>query len=138
MIQKVTTYLLFSLMLFCTTKNAVLLTIYDIDQETFIHLFCVNQSNPEMECNGKCQLSHIAEEQGQNNDATQTLIELQKEVFFYYEASKSIPITPFIEEQQLLVHNSQPIATYNYLFSSSQKRPPQFLSDSKTNNYLLS
>lgn len=138
MIQKITTYLLFSLMLFCTTKNAVLLTIYDIDQETFIHLFCVNQSNPEMECNGKCQLTHIAEEQEQNNDATQTLIELQKEVFFYYEAAKNAPITPYIEEQQLIVHNSHPIDTYNYLFSSSQKRPPRFLSDSNTINYLLS
>ncbi|MCO5233065.1 MAG: hypothetical protein LC105_03775 [Chitinophagales bacterium] len=128
MIQKITAYFLFSLMLFCTTKNTVLLGIYEIDQEVFINLFCINQSNPEMECNGKCQLSHIAEEQDQHNQATQTLIELQKEVFFYLNEVEAINAGEYITVLTPLVHLQQPINIYSFQFSPFQEKPPRFLS----------
>lgn len=110
-------------MLFCITKNTIIVTIYHYNPKVFVSWFCHNKSKPEMECNGQCQLYQIAEEQDRDL-SSEMLSHLQKEVFFYYEAS--INYQELFEQKKYgsIQYFNWKKSFYSYLYIERNDKPP--------------
>lgn len=68
---------------FNSIKSGVMLSFYIADTQSFVELFCVNQDKPEMECNGKCELSKLTQ-QNPFNEKPNYLDFLQYDVVVYF------------------------------------------------------
>ena len=68
-------------------RNSLMLSFYLVDTEDFVELFCENKEMPELECNGKCELSKLAKQDDQKPERTSLIDNLQNELVYY--------ITPF-------------------------------------------
>ncbi len=82
--KKITVFILFNSILFCTFKNPALVLLYDLSPTTFTTLFCKNKTNPNIECNGQCKIKQISQEQN-DEFANEIVNQFQKEVFLFYE-----------------------------------------------------
>jgi len=97
-----------------------MLSFYLADTQSFVELFCVNQDKPEMECNGKCELSKLAE-QSPSKQKPSYLDFLQKEVVLYWTA---------ISKQHFKPKLFQPLISgvyqnnYQFLFAQEITHPP--------------
>jgi hypothetical protein len=97
-----------------------MLSFYLADTQSFVELFCVNQDKPEMECNGKCELSKLAQ-QNPSNEKPTYLDFLQKEVAVYYKAISKHTYKP---------KSFQPLISgvyqnnYQFLFAQEITHPP--------------
>ncbi len=97
-----------------------MLSFYLADTQSFVELFCVNQDKPEMECNGKCELSKLAQ-QNPSNEKPTYLDFLQKEVAVYYKAISKHTFKP---------KSFQPLISgvyqnnYQFLFAQEITHPP--------------
>lgn len=74
---------------FNCVKSGFMLSFYLVDTEDFVELFCVNQDQPELKCDGKCELSKLAQ-QNPTSDKPTHLDFLQKEVILFYSEIISI------------------------------------------------
>ncbi len=105
---------------FNSIKSGVMLSFYLADTQSFVELFCVNQDKPEMECNGKCELSKLAE-QSPSSEKPSHLDFLQKEVVLYWTA---------ISKQHFKPKFFQPLISgvyqnnYQFLFAQEITHPP--------------
>lgn len=118
---------MFPVMLFCVTKNSLLLALYELDTGAFVSLFCENKNRPQLKCNGQCKLTQMAKEQEEEN-ASKTLKNLQQEICLYYldpspifnGLSYSTVLTPTYA--RLLSNN------YSFIYLFRTDKPPRFLS----------
>jgi len=44
-----------------------MVVFYSVDNQNFTEAFCENKDKPEMKCNGKCQMSKMAEWNSSND-----------------------------------------------------------------------
>ncbi len=121
--KKILTYILFFIVLFGTIKNTAFIVFYELNRDTFINLFCENNNNPELECNGQCQLTLIAKTQQEQN-ASDVLKTLQTEIFFYYEAPISFQTQQTSFAQTTPFYGLYHAGHYQFLFSNLNLRPP--------------
>lgn len=105
---------------FNSIKSGVMLGFYLADTKSFVELFCVNQDKPEMECNGKCELSKLAQ-QNPSKEKPTYLDFLQKEVVVYFSAPSKHYFKP---------KSFQPLISgvyqnnYQFLFAPEITHPP--------------
>lgn len=113
-------------MIFCIAKNSALYTFYKLNTDAFVALFCENKAKPLLKCNGKCQLTKMAKEE-QKEAADKVLLNMQKEVFWFYQSSQIINASTLFTVPKTTVIR---IATnhYSYLYFFRDDKPPQFLS----------
>lgn len=114
-------YILVFLLLLRVVYLQVHYVFYLTDSKTYIELFCENQEEPELECNGKCSLAK-AGDSGENGIA---------------ETLKLLVFPGFIEEPGSLftpvvlnsVNEKSESAPNNYSFQIAHRpeRPPQNL-----------
>ncbi|KRG30521.1 hypothetical protein [Salegentibacter mishustinae] len=97
-----------------------MISFYMVDTKNFVELFCVNKEKPELECNGKCELSKLAESDTSKEKPSYLDI-LQKEIALFYSASYSPQ--PKILAQNSLVDNEY-LNNYRFLFTSEFILPP--------------
>lgn len=124
---KIAASLLLGIMLFCVSKNSLLLALYKLDTSTFVTLFCENKGRPKMHCNGKCKLMQLAREQDKKDGAI-ALNNLQTEIFLYYQEpfdflNKVLPDD--LDSNRKTIHKSN---RYSFIYLSRQDKPPEFLS----------
>jgi len=113
-------YLFVLLISFNSIKSGVMLGFYLADTQSFVELFCVNQDKPEMECNGKCELSKLAE-QSLSKEKPTYLDFLQKEVVVYFSAPSNYYFKPK-SFQPLISEVYQ--NNYQFLFAQEITHPP--------------
>ncbi len=118
--------LLLFFMLFCIVKNTALLSLYELNQDLFVIMLCENKAKPALKCNGKCQLSRIANEQKQD-EAAQVLNNLRGEIFFFHEQTLVITIDQHTKEI-VVTYGLMPENHYQSLSFSEDDKPPTFLS----------
>jgi|TARA_R100000789_G_scaffold82183_1_gene77502 hypothetical protein len=105
---------------FNSIKSGIMISFYMVDTKNFVELFCVNKEKPELECNGKCELSKLAESDTSKEKPSYLDI-LQKEIVLFYSASYSPQ--PKILAQNSLVDNEY-LNNYRFLFTSEFILPP--------------
>ena len=111
-------------MLLSLMKNSILYTLYGLNQEVFITLFCANQSRPDLHCDGKCELSKMFVEK-QKESATRILVQLQLEnQYFSPEFSFNFPDTRVFSAPGSSPGTLQP-DTYSFNFFHKNRKPPQ-------------
>lgn len=54
------------LILFSSLRVTFTYAYYELDPIGFIEKLCINKDKPELECNGKCQLKKVAEDNTEN------------------------------------------------------------------------
>jgi len=105
---------------FNSIKSGVMLGFYLADTQSFVELFCVNQDKPEMECNGKCELSKLAQ-QNPSNEKPNYLDFLQKEVVVYFSA----PLKYNFKHKSFQTLISEVYQNnYQFLFAQEISHPP--------------
>ena len=113
-------FTLIFVLLFSIMRNALMLSLYLVDTEDFVELFCENKEMPELECNGKCELSKMANQDDQKPERTSLIDNLQNEWVYYATAFESSifnlkkEINPAFEYQN----------HYLYLYSQPITHPP--------------
>lgn len=79
-----------SLLIFVASfQNSLLLVDYEINR-SFYEIHCMNQSRPELECHGKCELSKISE----NSNSLFRLVQIGFEFHILPSASTFTLSTP--------------------------------------------
>lgn len=60
----------------------ILYGLYEIDQNLFTELFCINQDKPEIHCNGSCMILKMDEQSSHNHDK-QMLLDISQYQLVY-------------------------------------------------------
>lgn len=114
--MKISTYIfsivLTTLLLFNSTRASLTYAYYTLDPIGFIEILCENQDQPELECNGKCQLKKVAKSQNQEQKTPESIVDF-KELILFSNTINSIVLN---EETDL---KKQKITTYQNLYSFS-------------------
>ena len=76
-----------------------MISFYLVDNSSFTELFCVNQDKPEMECNGKCELSKLNKDSTTDEKPTQ-LDFLQRQVVLFFNPMQNLDVLRFSEEKK--------------------------------------
>lgn len=98
-----------------------MLGFYLVDNEDFTELFCINKEKPELECNGKCEVSKIAQQEQDQKEKSTVLDLLQYESVYNQTQENEIVFNLInIESKSIFVYIN------HYLFQSSDKinHPP--------------
>lgn len=118
---------MFSVMLFCVTKNSILFALYEFDTGAFVSLFCENKGRPQLNCNGHCKLVQMAKEQDKK-DASDSLNNLQQEIFLYYQEPAQVLQDGSGYAGTITTYTRLLSDNYFFLYCCSNDKPPRFLS----------
>ncbi|MGO2103063.1 hypothetical protein [Psychroflexus halocasei] len=113
-------YFLIVIVLSFTIKSAFFMSYYAVFTDTFIENFCVNQDNEELQCDGKCYLSKVLD-QDDSSEEKRFEIHAEKDLVFSitsFENPKNDVIN--INHSPNYIYNN----FYNYLFSQAFLKPP--------------
>lgn len=102
-----------------------MVVFYSVDNQSFTEAFCENKDKPELKCNGKCQMSKLAEQDPSNEQNSNFLENLKREITLFISFSapeefigiqnKSLPL--FLYQNQ-----------YSFLYSRHIPHPPAKIS----------
>ena len=107
-------------LLFSSMRSGFMLGFYMIDSSSFIELFFVNQEQPELECNGKCELSKLAHQDDANPDRSSYLDILHRELLYYNgDFCFNLYFLPLKIKPQFVYKNN-----YLFIFSPTIDHPP--------------
>jgi hypothetical protein len=102
-----------------------MVTFYSVDNKSFTEAFCENKDKPELKCNGKCQMSKLAEQDSSNDKNSNFLENLQREITLFITHS---PIEELIAIQNKYLPNFLYQNQYSFLFSWKIPHPPAKIS----------
>lgn len=108
-------------------KATILSTFYQYNRASFIEMFCVNKTRPQLNCDGKCYLAKMQKEENEKK-ASDFLKQLQLEIVYVSQAGPTI----FTDKNlSSLAVKTTPVfdysRTYSFLFSSKPAKPPQLV-----------
>lgn len=113
------------LMLLGMMKTTILYTLYEYNRASFIEMFCVNKERPQFNCNGKCKLALMQQEENEKR-ANDILKQLQLEIVYFSPvkpiAFSNIPLSLWTVKAKLPLYYSH---NYTFLFISRSVKPPE-------------
>ena len=113
--------LLFTLvMLFNSIKSGFMISFYLVNNSSFTELFCVNTDKPEMECNGKCEISKLSQDSTTKEKPTH-LDFLQRQVVLFFNPMQQLEVFQFSEEENTLITY---LNNYTYQYLPKSFHPP--------------
>ncbi len=124
---KITSIFILFFLLLSITKNNILYVIYDYDTELFVSMFCENIDRPELECDGKCMLADMQEDQSDNKNIAHVLKQLQTEILYCNNpVSFDFPEKEIISYEKLTI--SPYLYSYHFLYTRESNEPPRSFS----------
>ncbi|SKB67963.1 hypothetical protein SAMN05660776_2513 [Salegentibacter holothuriorum] len=109
-------------MLFNSIKSGFMISFYLVDNPSFTELFCVNKDKPEMECNGKCEISKLSKDSTTKEKPTH-LDFLQRQVILFFNPMQSLEVFQFSEEKETVIAY---LNNYTYQYLPKSFHPPSF------------
>ena len=97
-----------------------MISFYLVDNSSFTELFCVNQDKPEMECNGKCELSKLNEDSTTKEKPSQ-LDFLQRQVVLFINPVENLSVFQFTDEPETAIAY---LNNYEYQHAQRITHPP--------------
>lgn len=74
-----------------TMKSALVMSYYIVFTDTFIENYCINKDKPELNCDGKCELSKLLERDSSEQDHQEGMMLLTSaEIVFYLSKSQNL------------------------------------------------
>ena len=102
-----------------------MVVFYSVDNKSFTEAFCENKDKPELKCNGKCQMSKLAEQDSSNDNNSNYLENLKREITLFMTYPPVEELTP-IQNKYLpdFLYQNQ----YSFLFFRQIPHPPAKIS----------
>ncbi|MCO5258773.1 MAG: hypothetical protein M9916_01395 [Crocinitomicaceae bacterium] len=124
-IQKIVVHFLILSFFFGIVKNTVVSSIYNCNKDLFVTLFCENQDNPEMHCDGKCAISKMEKEK-HDEETNNTLKKLQIEIIALVQTIdlQDYLKCKFTEQKQEIIPSYS--NCYSFESTISSLKPPIF------------
>lgn len=95
------------LILFNSTRTSLTYTYFELDPIGFIENLCENTDQPELACNGKCQLMKVAESQKNEQKTPESIIDFKELIFYPNPISEyKIPIETALKKQLFLSYTN--------------------------------
>jgi hypothetical protein len=120
-ISKILSFLLTSIIIFNSLQVSLTYAYYNIDTVGFIEKLCENKDKPELQCNGKCHLKKLADNNSNNDKEPIKAVNLKEITLYVVEFMK-------YDFNQVSFKNVQ-LGNYNNLYTfslvNSLDRPPQ-------------
>ncbi|HZJ37168.1 MAG TPA: hypothetical protein VFD29_11150 [Gillisia sp.] len=111
--------------LFYNIRYSYMVVFYSIDNQSFTETFCENKDKPELKCNGKCQMSKLAEQDPSNDKNPNYLENLQREITLFISLPASEEFIAFQNTRlPIFLYQNQ----YSFLFSGQIPHPPAKIS----------
>ncbi|MCT4630648.1 hypothetical protein [Winogradskyella sp.] len=95
---------------------------YKLDPLSFIEALCENKDQPELQCNGKCQLRKVAQSQDSSKKSPENIIDF-KELILFTSPGKDYKLLLKFSHKQKPVNSYQNL--YSYLNIIDWFHPPQ-------------
>lgn len=102
-------------------KNSLLLNFYFLNNDSFTEFFCENKDKPDLECNGHCQLSKMADDEDKNE--IPSIFQQLKVELVYYVEEFSFGFPEIIDTPQ---HHYYYLYFYQSAVLEQQTPPPLF------------
>lgn len=114
-------FCLTSFILFNIARISFTYMYYELDPVGFIEMLCENKEQPELECQGKCQLKKIS--QASSDDKEPARIINFDELLFFTQAPCSFKLKP----RDFAIKKSQTsyVNHYRFRFNITVFHPPQ-------------
>ena len=120
-LSKILSFLLTSIIIFNSLQVSLTYAYYNIDTVGFIEKLCENKDKPELQCNGKCHLKKLVDNNTNNDKEPVKAVNLKDITLFVVEFMK-------YDFNSVLFKNVQ-LGNYNNLYAfsliDSLDRPPQ-------------
>jgi len=101
-----------------TLKQSFFFGYYALFTEDFVASYCINKNQPELNCDGKCFLSDLIDDQDKDVPEIPLHVQLQL-VYLYNLDNLNLIVHPIASNQ-----NFKYLDFYTYQFSSTAFRPP--------------
>lgn len=116
--------ILTSLILFQSSREAIILTWYTINQEAITEAYCINIDKPEKMCNGKCHIEKILSTDQSNQEIPSFITNIIGEIVMF------CPVNTTLQYQNQEVSNIilQPLykaSLYKFRVDLNIDHPPQ-------------
>ncbi|MFI1772058.1 hypothetical protein [Thalassobellus citreus] len=123
-VSSILSLFLIAIILFNSLRVSFTYAYYLVDTADFIERLCENKDKPIMQCNGKCHLKKVAQNNSTNDDKV-PLKEIDfKEVILYIVAETAFNFTyTTASENEISNYNN----LYTYSLISTLDHPPQSL-----------
>lgn len=116
--------LLIAIILFNSLRVSFTYVYYFADTASFIERLCENKDKPEMQCNGKCHLKKVTQNNNTNDDKVPFKEIDFKEVILYVVQQVSFNFINFtVKKKDISNYNN----LYAYSLISTLYHPPEFL-----------
>ena len=120
-LSKILSFLLTSIIIFNSLQVSLTYAYYNIDTAGFIEKLCENKDKPELQCNGKCHLKKLVNNNTNNDQEPVKAVNLKEITLYVVEFMK-------YDFKRVSFKNVQ-LGDYNNLYSfsllDSIDRPPQ-------------
>ena len=110
-----------------TIKSALVMSYYICYTDTFIENYCVNKDKPELNCDGKCELSKLLERDTSEHDNQKDMMLMTSaEIVFYLSKTQNLfSITKFIKDSKQIISYTPQF--YVFDFQMKLIKPPEIL-----------
>jgi len=101
------------------------MSLYTLDKDTFITLFCVNKDKPQLKCNGQCKVAKMRAD-AEEKKAKDLLGFIEGQIFQLYTSPSTLHVST-VKSQ--IVYQPVFIAyinNYSFLFAPAKRKPPKF------------
>lgn len=120
-ISAIIAFSLAGIMLLNTLHVPLTYAYYYLDQSGFIALLCENQDEPELECNGKCHLKKVTQNDNERNDEPNPVI-MENEIVLFFQ---NTAMNTAFEVQDLRLIFDNYLTHYSFTETYSLFHPPQ-------------
>lgn len=109
-----------------TLKSALVMGYYIFFTEDFIETYCVNKDKPELNCDGKCYLSELLDNNSTENENQQKMMLASSSelVFYFHVGLDEISNSNFTEHSKPIFQIPQ---LYTFDFLEKKIKPPKDL-----------
>lgn len=123
MFSSILSLCLVATILFNSLHVSLVYAYYYTDTAGFIESLCENKDKPEMQCNGKCHLKKVAQDNNANDDKVPFKDINFKEITLYVVKQATFSfINTTVKKNKISVYNN----LYAYSIDTSLDHPPQF------------
>ena len=120
-LSKILSFLLTSIIIFNSLQVSLTYAYYNLDTVSFIEKLCENKDKPELQCNGKCHLKKLVDNNTNNDKEPVKAVNLKDITLFVVEFMKYDFNSVSFKNVQLGSYNN----LYAFSLIDSLDRPPQ-------------
>lgn len=89
------------ILLISSTKVSLTYAYYNLDPIGFIEILCENKDQPELQCNGKCQLKKMTQTQNENQNSPENIFDFKDINLYQHTIQDNNEVNKVFSKKQL-------------------------------------